>query len=161
MSFCVSKTLYDSLGLQTDASSTQIRSSFMKLTKIYHPDINPSIDPNTFIDIKKAYDTLIDQERRKKYDMTLGISNRAYAEDLSFQNQSEYDKYIQIYKALNKTHPEAVAFSWRKFVLENEPKLSLSYFGQIISVLMILSLFGVGNYFVTRMFYNEPLSESS
>jgi len=64
------KNYYEILGVNRKNSKEEIKLSFRKLAKIYHPDANK--DNNTsdtmFKDINEAYATLMNEEKRKKYD---------------------------------------------------------------------------------------------
>lgn len=48
-----------------------IKKQYLKLAKIYHPDIYKGDDKERFSKIKDAYDVLRIPEKRKKYDMEL------------------------------------------------------------------------------------------
>ncbi|MEG1705811.1 MAG: DnaJ C-terminal domain-containing protein [Clostridia bacterium] len=64
------KNYYEILGITRKTSKEDIKNSFRKLAKKYHPDANKS-EVNTdsmFKDINEAYDTLMNDEKRKKYD---------------------------------------------------------------------------------------------
>lgn len=65
------KNLYEILEVNENATQEEIKKSYRKLAKKYHPDIN-SGDPeaeNKFKEINGAYEVLGDKEKRKKYDM--------------------------------------------------------------------------------------------
>lgn len=64
------RTLYDILGVSPDANKAVIKQAFRKLSKTFHPDNQETGDPETFKEIKKAWDVLGNDERRKKYDET-------------------------------------------------------------------------------------------
>lgn len=60
---------YEVLGVSKDASQDEIKSSFRKLAKQYHPDINKSPDaPEKFKEAQEAYAVLSDESKRKQYD---------------------------------------------------------------------------------------------
>lgn len=65
-------TLYDVLGVESDASLTEIKKAYKKRAAIYHPDRNEgSIEyKEKFQEIQEAYSVLKDPLRRKKYDDT-------------------------------------------------------------------------------------------
>lgn len=71
------KSYYEILEVEKDASEKEIKLAYHRLAKKYHPDLNKG-DPKAkdkFIEIKKAYDTLIDPKKRKLYDQ-LGFNPR-------------------------------------------------------------------------------------
>lgn len=63
------KNYYDILGVDEDASQSEIKKAYKKLAKKYHPD--RSDEPNAeekFKEIGEAYAVLKDPEKREKYD---------------------------------------------------------------------------------------------
>jgi len=58
---------YQVLGLATNATSKEIRKRYKKLCQKYHPDKNPE-NADHFMLIRRAYDVLIDPQRRVIYD---------------------------------------------------------------------------------------------
>ncbi|MBO5179102.1 MAG: J domain-containing protein [Clostridia bacterium] len=65
------KNYYKILGLSNDkATDEDIKNSYRKLAKLYHPDINPGdvIAAEKFKDINEAYQILGSEESKKKYD---------------------------------------------------------------------------------------------
>lgn len=66
----MARGFYATLGVARNASDKEIRSSYRKLARRYHPDVNPN-DKSAearFKEIQSAYDVLSDEEARKKYD---------------------------------------------------------------------------------------------
>src|SRR5436853_7119031 len=61
---------YVILGLEHGASESEIKRAYRRLARRYHPDINPGdrTAEARFRQILEAYETLIDPERRSKYD---------------------------------------------------------------------------------------------
>lgn len=60
---------YDVLGVGKGASAEEIKKSYRKLSKKYHPDINKDADaPDKFKEAKEAYETLSDEQKRAQYD---------------------------------------------------------------------------------------------
>lgn len=63
------KDLYEILGVKKTATDKQIKRAFRKLAVKYHPDKNKEKDAEAkFLEIAKAYETLSDPEKRKRYD---------------------------------------------------------------------------------------------
>ncbi|XP_061187456.1 dnaJ homolog subfamily B member 9-like isoform X2 [Saccostrea echinata] len=63
------KDYYEILGVKKNATDKQIKRAFRKLAVKYHPDKNKDKDAQEkFVEIAKAYETLSDPDKRKKYD---------------------------------------------------------------------------------------------
>lgn len=63
-------TYYDILGVTEDASDTDIKKAYRKLSLQYHPDRNPDESAKEKIqEINAAYEILGDDSKRKQYDM--------------------------------------------------------------------------------------------
>jgi len=64
------KNYYDILGVDKNASLDEIKKTYRKLAKQFHPDANPGNKQaeDKFKDINEAYEVLGDEEKRKKYD---------------------------------------------------------------------------------------------
>ncbi len=61
---------YEVLGVSKDASADEIKKSYRKLAKQYHPDMNPGDKEAEikFKEVNEAYDVLSDSEKKSKYD---------------------------------------------------------------------------------------------
>ena len=62
--------LYQTLGVDRDASFDDIKKAYRKLARSYHPDVNP--DPamaDKFKEITAAYEVLSDPDKRQNYDI--------------------------------------------------------------------------------------------
>jgi molecular chaperone DnaJ len=64
--------LYIILGLERAATTGDIKRAYKRLARKYHPDINPGdrLAAAQFRQIAEAYATLIDPDRRRRYDAT-------------------------------------------------------------------------------------------
>jgi curved DNA-binding protein CbpA len=63
--------LYQTLGLSEDATAQQIKESYRSLVRLHHPDANPDNREESealMKDVLRAYATLSDPEKRKRYD---------------------------------------------------------------------------------------------
>ncbi|KAH8301399.1 hypothetical protein KR059_002029, partial [Drosophila kikkawai] len=69
------ETHYEVLNISNDCSSRDVRNAFVKLSKLYHPDVlsNATSPERTarFVQISEAYRTLIKPQRRRDYDDSL------------------------------------------------------------------------------------------
>lgn len=60
---------YEVLGLEKGASDAEIKRSYRKLARKYHPDVNEEPEAeDIFKDVSEAYDVLSDPQRRAAYD---------------------------------------------------------------------------------------------
>ncbi len=63
------KDHYKVLGITPKASPAQVKSAYYRLTKQFHPDVNPSQEAKTrFEEISEAYEILGNQISRRNYD---------------------------------------------------------------------------------------------
>lgn len=64
------KDYYNILGVNKNADEKEIKKSYRKLSKQYHPDLNPNNKQaeEKFKDIAEAYSVLSDSEKRSNYD---------------------------------------------------------------------------------------------
>ena len=58
--------LYETLGVDKNASKSEIRKSYLKLSRTHHPDKGG--DEHKFKEISAAYEILSDKEKREQYD---------------------------------------------------------------------------------------------
>ncbi|MDO5656646.1 MAG: J domain-containing protein [Flavobacteriaceae bacterium] len=73
---------YNILGLEQDAELPEIKTAYRKLSKKFHPDVNPNDEffNKMFLQIQEAYEVLSNPELRKKYD---GILYNSYRKSFS------------------------------------------------------------------------------
>ena len=72
------KEYYQVLGLTRDADQKEIKQSFYKLSKLYHPDLNKDDESalKKFKQVAEAYEILSNPEKRSEYDLKMGFSKR-------------------------------------------------------------------------------------
>ena len=63
------KDLYEVLEVDKKATQEEIKIAYKRLVKLYHPDLVKGKEEQ-FKEVKKAYDVLSDDKRRKTYDET-------------------------------------------------------------------------------------------
>lgn len=67
---------YVVLGIAEDADDEMIRSAFRALARRYHPDVGAGSSPIEFQRAREAYETLVDPERRRRYDQLRASRHR-------------------------------------------------------------------------------------
>lgn len=84
---------YKSLGLSPDATQSEIKSAYYKLSKIYHPDKNNGSEESTkkFRDITTAYEVLGKEDSRRMYDLQEFYKPKP---DVDFGFRSQFDQRI-------------------------------------------------------------------
>ncbi len=72
----IGKEYYDVLGLDPSATADEIKSSYRRLARKYHPDLNAGnkLSEQKFKDITEAYDVLGSPEKRRKFDLINGYN---------------------------------------------------------------------------------------
>lgn len=82
------KNYYEILNVNRKSSIQDIKLAYRKLAKKYHPDANKTSEAEViFKDINEAYATLINEEKRKKYDRQVARYGYGFTEnDYSLSN---------------------------------------------------------------------------
>jgi curved DNA-binding protein len=64
------KDFYQILGVARNAAEKEIKQSYRRLARKYHPDVNPNDKSaeEKFKEVQQAYEVLSDPEKRRKYD---------------------------------------------------------------------------------------------
>jgi curved DNA-binding protein len=108
------KDYYLVLGIAKTASAEEIKKSYRRLARKYHPDMNPGdkAAENLFREVTEAYEVLSDNDKRRKYDQfgkywkqpapanTRSTSTGGYrpanpsGADVDFANYGSFDEFL-------------------------------------------------------------------
>jgi molecular chaperone DnaJ len=93
------KNYYDVLNISRDASQSEVKKSYRRLARKYHPDVNPGDDTVVvkFKEVKEAYDVLSNPHLRDQYD-TYGRT------DIDSGNSNAGTSYSDAAETVNTTN---------------------------------------------------------
>lgn len=94
----MSKSLYDILEVDKNASNEDIKKSYRKLARKYHPDINK--DPKAedkFKEINSAYEILSDPDKKRQYDQygDSMFGGQNFHDFRASQNMGNFDEILR------------------------------------------------------------------
>ena len=97
------KCYYKILKLSQNSSRSEIKSQYLKLTKIYHPDINKDEkSKKKFMEIKKSYEILSNKKKRKNYNLSKNYKYEDFFDFdekfFEFSNENDFLKFQKIFK---------------------------------------------------------------
>ncbi|MEM4658711.1 MAG: DnaJ domain-containing protein, partial [Candidatus Methanosuratincola sp.] len=135
------KNHYEVLGLDRDADIDDIKASFFRLARKFHPDRNSYLEgelrekaKSIFVRVSNAYGVLSDPKLRKEYDLSLemesGVEGRVrdvYEAEVSYKegklllNQRRYGEAMDCFRRAVELNPEEgeylAHFAWTKFLV--------------------------------------------
>ena len=94
---------YDMLGVNRDATKEEIKSAYKSLVKKYHPDVNKGVDIDIIKNLNEAKEILLDDVKRREYDLTLNILNdskefsKYKSETYTYRKQEHNTRYKDVY----------------------------------------------------------------
>jgi DnaJ-class molecular chaperone len=104
----LNKNLYQILEVDKFAEINQIKKSYYKLSKKYHPDVNPHLDEHTlFADIAGAWNILSDESLKSEYDKRSKFG-KDYNEDEEFFNINLQFNYKEAENNLEQIKKNAI-----------------------------------------------------
>lgn len=137
------KNYYEILGVDKKASQEEIKKTFRKLARKYHPDLNPG-DKNSerkFKELSEAYDVLGDEKKRTEYDQSgrspfegggPGFDYRAYTSGDKFDFGGFGDIFSDVFGA--ETGYRGRGIKGHDLVMQLEMTLEEAYTGIIKTV---------------------------
>lgn len=78
------KDYYAVLGISRNADFNEIKLAYRRLVKKWHPDL-PGGDTEKFMEIREAYDTLSDNEKKNNYDKLLDQNTQPKHRDVFYR----------------------------------------------------------------------------
>lgn len=103
-----SRGYYAILGVSQSANFQEIKKSYRKLAKKYHPDRNKSpLAEETIKKVNEAFEILSDRRKRKQYD--LEASNIYDADDSTYEEKEENLSGQMQRNSYNFTKPESIS----------------------------------------------------
>jgi len=129
---------YAIIGVSEDANFQEIKKSYRKLAKKYHPDRNKSANAEeTIKKINEAFETLSDRRKRKQYDLESSnifdleeSNNGEKEENLSDQKQKNSQKFAKSEFKNSLVHDSSLLDTIRsRFHILIEPSLCLAFGG--------------------------------
>lgn len=129
---------YAILGVSEDANFQEIKKSYRKLAKKYHPDRNKSANAEeTIKKINEAFEILSDRRKRKQYDLESSnifdleeSNNGEKEENLSDQKQKNSQKLSKSEFKNSLVHDSSLLDTIRsRFHILIEPSLCLAFGG--------------------------------
>ena len=133
-----SRGFYAILGVSQDANFQEIKKSYRKLAKKYHPDRNKSPHAEEIIKkINEAFEALSDRRKRKQYDRESSnifdqkdLNNEENEENLSDQKQMNSYKFAKPQSENNLGYDNLLLDTIRsRFHILIEPSLCLAFGG--------------------------------
>ena len=107
------RNYYDILMVARNATSEEIKKSYRRLARQYHPDLNPAdeLAEQKFKDISEAYEILSDENKRSEYDRysrfwnhahpnprttynSNGV-NRTYDREFDYSQYKDFDSFVE------------------------------------------------------------------
>ena len=85
------KSYYEILNVKDDATVSEIKRQYRKLVRMYHPDVNSSVEAEQiFKEINRAAEILLDETKRKNYDNLRATTKKIYNSNVNFKEKNIY-----------------------------------------------------------------------
>ena len=144
---------YKILSLPPDANTEQIKKAYKEKALQYHPDINHTEKAvETFQLINQAYQTLLDPEKRRKYDFTIKYHQEPnpLKNDIRYRHPADANYYYRRQHPHQHTQPQKTPKSIRR--------LNHFIFYSITSILVVGIIYGTidlfNNFRITGLLFS-------
>ena len=125
------KDLYKILNVNFDASIEEIKSAYRKLARIYHPDVAKTQEnADKFKEIHEAYEILINEQSRKKYDILRGFYHEKIKKDYKQEKKEEQNKYDRFVKQAKEKVKEKEDLTKEPFTKSINEALDNLFYGK-------------------------------
>jgi len=106
------KDYYQALGIERTASEDEVKKSYRKLARKYHPDVSKEADAEARMrDINEAYDVLRDKEKRAAYDALAERVARGGSPDGDFHPPPGWDEGFEFHRGPGQGPADHADFS--------------------------------------------------
>ncbi|MDY7040971.1 MAG: molecular chaperone DnaJ, partial [Chloroflexota bacterium] len=99
----VKRDYYEVLGLGREASQEEIKKTYRRLARQYHPDVNPGDEEaeEQFKEINEAYEVLSDAEKRTRYDRFghAGVQNGGFGSSTGYGGFGPFGGIDEIFES--------------------------------------------------------------
>lgn len=138
---------YDVLRVNKNASSQEIKDSYKKLIKRYHPDLYPGNKKKAESitrDLNEAYEVLSDPDKKSIYDYNLEEENLKYAQHYKtsqeYKNNTYYNTQNTYAEQKSPTWEEKLKANIYNFVDEKTQKMTAQTKQKIVFVILFIAL---------------------
>ncbi len=101
------QSYYEILNIESTSSKEEIKKQYKRLVRMYHPDVNSSPEAEEiFKNITRASEILLDDEKRKKYDLLRNANKKVNQK--KYNNSSDYT-FSDLFQKNKKTKEEPKA----------------------------------------------------
>ncbi|PIA51973.1 hypothetical protein AQUCO_01000089v1 [Aquilegia coerulea] len=129
--YAMEKDMYKVLGVSKNASQDEIKKAYLTMAKKYHPDANNNnpASKKKFQEIREAYETLRDSEKRAQYDegRTRGAARREYATREEYDFGDSYRVEVQFSDSFHKIFSEVFEHETEQVAADIQVDLALSF----------------------------------
>lgn len=134
---------YDVLRVNKNASSQEIKDSYKKLIKRYHPDLYPGNKvraESITRDLNEAYEVLSDPEKREMYDLSLNPPVIEYYKPTEEKSHSTYKRVIIEEIEEKPNFQETMRENIHEFVDKHSENLNKDTKLKVVMIVIFVSL---------------------